>query len=187
MSVGNRTRSLGLIAAIGCLACGGNPAPNGWLPAPREAQTAAYGGWIEVDYTEGQSRRLAKGELIAASADSIWVLGDSQAVVVATSGVESGKLYAYAPQLGDVTGWTLAGIVSTISNGVFLIFTAPAWLVTGGFAGQSEARAARRTSPPRAWAELAMFARFPQGLPEGLELGRLQRKQTEPNEVAGAR
>ena len=187
MSGDSRARPLGLIAALACLACGGTPAPAGWLPTPREAQTAASGGWIELDYGEGQSRRRAQGELIAASADSIWLLGDSQSVVVPTSGVESGKLFAYAPKLGDVTGWTLAGMVSTISNGVFLIFTAPAWLITGGFAGQSEARAARRTSPPRSWAELAMFARFPQGMPAGVELSRLQPKRTKLVGPAGAR
>jgi hypothetical protein len=180
MSGDSHAPRLGLVAALACLACGGTPAPAGWLPTPRAAETTAYGGWIELDYSDGQSRHRARGELIAASADSLWVLGDSQPVVIPTSVVGSGKLYAYAPKLGDVTGWTVAGMVSTISNGVFLVFTAPAWLITGGFAGQSEARAARRTSPPRAWAELALFARFPQGMPQGIELSRLQRKRAEP-------
>lgn len=177
MSAADRTRLIGLAAALGCAACRGTSVPKDWLPGPQEAQTTSYGGWIELHYSGEQNRHRALGELIAASADSIWVLNDSQAAVVPTATVDSGKLFAYDPRLGNVTGWAAAGMVSTISNGVFLVFTAPMWLLGGGMAGQSEARAAQRKSPPRSWAELAMFARFPQGMPNGLELSGLRLKQ----------
>lgn len=176
MSADNLARLIGLAAALGCVACRGTSVPKDWLPEPREAQTTAYGGWIDLHYSEEQHGRRARGELVAASADSIWVLNDSQPVVIPTSAVDSGKLFAYSPRLGSLAGWTVAGMASTISNGLFLVFTAPMWLIGGSLAGQTEIRAAQRRTPPRTWAELAPFARFPQGMPMGVGLGDLRMK-----------
>ncbi len=75
---------------------------------------------------------------------------------------------------GAVAGWTALGVVSTISNGLLLIFTAPAWIITGTVAGSSESYAPQGNVPPLRWAELARFARFPQGMPPGLVLNTLK-------------
>jgi hypothetical protein len=145
------------------------------LPKPAEAQADAYGGWIELRF-DTLTDRQADGELIAVSADSVWVLGQDQARVIPTSAVSAGKLTAYAAQKGALTAWAVVGTLSTISNGWFLVFTAPMWLIGGPLAVGSESHAPERKSPPLMWEELAPFARFPQGMPEGMDLSTLRAK-----------
>jgi hypothetical protein len=176
MSASNLLSWMSLGVAVACTACAGNTAPKGWLPKPAEAQAAAYGGWIELTYAEPDERHTY-GELIAVSAESVWVLSGNRGLVIPTATVKKGKLTAYAAQKDGLTAWMLLGTLSTISNGAFLIFTAPMWMIGGSLAVGGESRAPERKSPPLAWVELAPFARFPQGLPEGIALTALQEKK----------
>jgi hypothetical protein len=176
MFSGSVARWLSLGTAVACAGCAaGNSAPDGWLPKPAEAQAGAYGGWIELSYDQPSEQRV-DGELIAVSGDSVWVLSGSQGLVIPTAGVKRGKLTAYAAQKGAVTTWAVLGTLSTISNGLLLLFTAPLWIIVGPVAVESEVRAPQRKSPPLAWGELAPFARFPQGMPEGIDLSTLKAK-----------
>lgn len=179
MSGINRAYWVSLGIAVACVACASNTAPKGWLPNPTEAQATAYGGWIELTYDEAGERHT-DGELIAVSAESVWVLSGNQGFAIPTGAVKSGKLTAYAAQKGGLTAWTVIGALSTISNGGFLIFTAPMWIIGGSLAVGGESRAPERKNPPLTWVELTPFARFPQGIPEGLELTSLQPKQDYP-------
>jgi hypothetical protein len=97
--------------------------------------------------------------------------------VIPTAAVKRGKLTAYAAEKGAVTTWAVLGALSTISNGGFLILTAPMWIIGGPLAVGSESRAPERKNPPLTWVELAPFARFPQGMPEGIALTALQPKK----------
>ena len=169
----------GLGAAISCAACAQNSAPKGWLPKPVEAQTAAYGGWIELAYQESGRKDSVDGELIAVSADSVWVLNGNQSLVVPTAAVTAGKLTAYEAPTGSLTLWTVGGTLATISNGALLLLTAPMWIIGGSIATGSESRAAQRKTPPLSWVELTPFARFPQGMPDGIGLNALQPKEVQ--------
>lgn len=182
MSVTRIGHRAGLAATLACAACAHNPAPRGWLPRPVEAQTSAYGGWIELTYREDGARRHTEGELIAVTADSVWVLTGTQGAVISTSAIEQGKLAAYAAETGTMQTWALLGTLATISNGAFLVFTAPMWLIGGSLTVGSESRSAERKHPPLEWLGLAPYARFPQGMPEGVELRALH-----PKPAAGAR
>ena len=175
MFSGSVDRWLSLGIAVACAGCARNSAPEGWLPEPAEAQVSAYGGWIELRYNQATEQR-ADGELIAVSADSVWLLGQDQALVIPTTAVKQGKLTAYAAEKGPLVLWTVVGTLSTISNGWFLIFSAPMWIVGGSLAVGSESRAPERKSPRLSWEELAPYARFPQGMPEGMELSTLKAK-----------
>jgi hypothetical protein len=136
-----------------------------------------YGGWVELTYQQGQEKRRTEGELIAVSADSVWVLAGNQGLVIPTETVKRGKLTAYAAQTGNLTTWAALGTVATISNGLALVFTAPMWLIGGSLAVAGESRAPQRWSPPLTWVELAPYARFPQGMPDGIEITALQEKK----------
>jgi hypothetical protein len=177
MFPGSVARRLGLGTAVACAGCVGNSAPKSWLPKPAEAQASAYGGWIELTYVQTAEQR-ADGELIAVSADSVWLLSENEALVIPTAAVKAGKLTAYAAQKGGLVGWTLLGALATISNGAYLLLTAPMWIIGGSLAVGSESRAPQRKISPLAWAELAPFARFPQGLPEGIDVTTLEAKQS---------
>jgi len=166
---------LALVLVVG--GCASHTAPERFLPTPEQAQTDGYGGWIELGIRQGNRRGSVKGELVAVTRDSVWVLGDTGAVVaVATATVHSGKLTGYNSRWGAVAGYTALGVLSTISNGWLLIFTAPTWVITGTVAGANESHAPQRKTPPLDWPDLAVFARFPQGLPAGLRLGELRPK-----------
>jgi hypothetical protein len=184
MFFGSAARRLSLSTAVACAGCAGNSAPQGWLPKPTEAQAASHGGWIELSYDDAKEKRRTDGELIAVSADSVWVLSGNGGLVLPTAAVKEGKLTAYAAEKGRFTLWTVLGTLSTISNGWFLVFTAPMWIIGGSLAVASETRAPERKSPPLTWAELAPFARFPQGFPEGMALTALEAK---PVPTEGAR
>ena len=168
-----RSPAVALGAAL-VAACAGHTAPLGFLPTPQEAQSSAYGGWIELTLN-GEER--VEGELLAVNADSVWVLSSEGGAVVPTAAVVQGKLTRYAWSSGNVTTWTAVGVLSTISNGLVLIFTAPVWVITGSVAGAGESHAAQRLWPRFAWAALAEFARFPQGMPPDLSWQNLRPKQ----------
>lgn len=178
------SRSALLAPAIGAMlatACAGNSAPAGFLPMPVAAQTTAFGGWIELELVadsaaKGQRGERVEGELLAVTPDSVWVLTDEGGRAIATASVREGQLTGYRAQVGSITGWTALGVVSTISNGVGLIITAPLWVLTGTIAGSGESRAPVSRVPTSSWTDLARFARFPQGLPAGVAIQSLQPK-----------
>lgn len=171
--------------AGGAAGCATHAAPDGLLPDPTEAQTDAYGSWIEL--TVAPDSTWVTGELIAVAEDSVWVLGlDGQARAVATDAVTNGKLVAYDAEHGKVAVATLLGIGSTISNGAFLIITGPLWLLVGTVAAADQSRIPIQELPALAtdhragsWAGLAPFARFPQGMPAGVRLETLRPRADE--------
>ncbi len=167
-----RPWAVGVGLGLALVACAGNTAPAGFLVPPRLAQTEAYGGWVELLVTGGAR---VDGELIAVTADSVWVLGTAS-VVVPVASVRQGKLTTTNAEVGNVAGATGLGVVSTISNGILLVFTMPLWIIVGTAAGSSQSYAPERRVPPLHWAELNGFARFPQGLPDGVSLASLRAK-----------
>lgn len=171
------TRIAGPVPLILVAACAGNPAPAGFLPSPSAAVRDVYGGWIEVTVPVGRNDSTVAGELIAVRADTVWILPDSGPVVaVPSSTVKKGRVARYNSQSGAIAGFTALGVVSTISNGFLLGITAPLWIITGIVASSNESHAPLRGVPPLAWADLAAYARFPQGLPPGVDLGEIRPK-----------
>jgi hypothetical protein len=174
MSITRGVRFAALLLVAGCAI---NPAPHGFLPSPAEATADVYGGWIELTMVAGKHDSTVGGELIAVRDDSVWVLPDGGHVaVIATGAVKQGRLVRYRSDAGAVAGFTALGVVSTASNGALLIITAPLWIITGVVASSNEAAAPLRRVPPLAWRDLAAYARFPQGLPPGIDLGEIRPK-----------
>ncbi|HET9707435.1 MAG TPA: hypothetical protein VFP39_03935 [Gemmatimonadales bacterium] len=174
MSITRRVWFAPLLCAV---ACAGNPAPDGFLPSPADATHDVYGGWIEVTVAAGRQDSTIAGELIAARADTVWVLPDSGRIAaVSTSTVKQARVARYRSEAGAIAGFTALGVVSTISNGFLLGITAPLWIITGIVASSNESRAPLRGVPPLPWAELAAYARFPQGLPPGIDLAEIRPK-----------
>ncbi len=168
-----RVSSVLVLVAGGCAS---HTAPARFLPTPEQAQTDGYGGWIELGVRQGDRRGSVNGELVAVTGDSVWVLGDTGGVVVPTAAVHSGKVTGYDSRWGAVAGYTALGVLSTLSNGILLIFTAPAWVITGSVAGARQSHDPQRELTPLSWRDLAGFARFPQGLPAGMRLDELRPK-----------
>jgi hypothetical protein len=169
------TRGVMLAPLFLAVACAGNPAPEGFLPSPAQAPQDVYGAWIQVTLSAGRHDSTIAGELIAARTDTVWILPDSGGVVaVPTSTVKQGRVARYTSQAGAVAGFATLGVVSTISNGFLLGITAPLWIITGIVASSNETRAPLRSVPPLAWADVAAYARFPQGLPPGIDFAEIR-------------
>lgn len=164
-------RWLAALGAVWCVtACATHTAPDGFLPLAVEAQRQAQGGWLEVTHRGTGGLERVAGELIAVTEDSVWVLQSSGAVVIPTGQIRDAKLTGYDSKHREVAAGTLLGFLSTASNGYFLILTGPMWLIGGGIAASGQSRVATDEVPPAQWADLAAFARFPQGMPPGVEL-----------------
>ena len=154
--------------------CFHTSAPKGWLPTAAEAQREAFGGWIKVDYTTGVAKRTVEGELIAATSDSMHVLTSDSIVALPTGALISGTLTAFDVQLRTLKVWTLVGAVAAVSHGFVLILSAPAWVIAGTTATAAASKAPRVESTDPA--VLRMYARFPQGIPPGLDPRSLRQK-----------
>lgn len=155
-------------------ACASNPkTPEGWLPDAEAAARDPWGGWAIVDQTAtrravGAMNAVHAGELIAVHADSVFLLPETGRLVgLDRAGLGEAVVVKYRP--ATLYPWFLLGGAATISNGAFLLFTAPMWAIGGGFATRAENAASRIEVPPRSWADAAAFARFPQGIPPDLD------------------
>ena len=156
------------VLASGAIACGRNPAPRGWLAPALEEQADPYGAWIVLSKL-GSTFEVG-GELLAIERDSVFVLPpDGTVRTVPRDSVRRAQIAFYDAQWDQLVAWTGVGAVSTLSNGVLLVFTLPLWAVGGSIATSMQSNhAIRRVDSASAWDAVRMYARFPGGLPENL-------------------
>jgi hypothetical protein len=121
------------------------------------------------------------GELIAVSAESLWLAQDSGVVSVPWSRVERvqvrrstlsvGHAMGYSVVLGLVTGGALGAACSQVEDascGGVLPVALGGSLFFGALSAISIESSAVQTLRAARWEELRRYARFPQGLPDGL-------------------
>ena len=157
-------------AAVGCASVN---APPGFLPGPIEASQWVHGAWIDLRMNGDTGIRTLSGELLAITRDSLWILVPGLGGHVVPRRGVAGEMGFYKPEMGSIQTNTLLGTVSTISNGFFLIITAPAWWLTGTLGGKADAANAVKQladDPPDAkMSPLAAYARYPQGIPARMD------------------
>lgn len=171
------TRPAAALAVALVAACASHTAPRGFLPDAEEAQTDAYGGWIDLQMRTADGVENVAGELIAVSADSVWVLNGTGGVVLPIAAIVGGQLVGWDSKSGNVGAYTALGTLSTISNGILLIFTAPMWVIGGSFAAASQSRHPIQRLLPADWMRWRPFARFPQGIPRGVAFRELHMRR----------
>ena len=158
-----------LLCTMG-LGCASTDAPNRWLADPEELPSDPYGGWTTLKTSSGDFH----GELIAISRDSVF-WADSGLCAIQSSQIRAARLVVYSSG-GTIAGGLVFGSLSTISNGVYLIFTAPMWLLGGSLAAISRTYDPIIDYPASGLTDFLPFARYPQGLPVGLDRGILKMK-----------
>ncbi len=185
----SRKRVCGLLLAAAVVAaCRPNPAPRGWLAPAERAAADPYGAWIVVQLRGAPSTDEVRGEFIAVSNDSVFVLTQAAEFrAVAQADAARALVASYASQYDLLAVWSLMGTLATASHGWFAIASAPVWLITGPIATASQSRAPLEdVTPDRgswvAWVDVSMYARFPQGLPLSLN-----RSQLRPKSIARQR
>lgn len=107
------------------------------------------------------------GELLAVDRSDLWVLESTNEVrAVPRREILEVTVEVYSQSTGGLLAWSIIGTASTISHGVFLLFSAPVWLVTGLSAtANAEATDDLTVQSARELDQLTQFSRFPQGLP----------------------
>jgi hypothetical protein len=171
-----------LVLVLALAACAINPDPR-TRPIELVARDG-HGGWIVV--TDLHGTEIA-GELIAIDPGAVRVLDPTGLVSVARSDVASARLWAWDAEHGSVLVWGGLGTLSTISHGFFLLISAPIWMVTTTVTTAVATHAPIVSYPGAGWDKLAIWARFPQGMPPGVFAGDLvQQHRAPPAPVAPA-
>ena len=181
----SRTRALagawtGLAAVLGLAGCAANPAPAGWLPRVAGVPQDFRGAWIVVDRQD--SAGSAAGELISVRDDGVSILTRQGLVDVPSRTIRRATVAIHAPDSPPVA-WSALGAVSTISHGYYLLFTLPIWIGVGTATAAAESKAPLLVHPPAKLASFRRYARFPQGMPPGMDpaaLGSLSEKERPP-------
>lgn len=165
-----------LLVFLFALGCEVTKAPRGFLADASDLPADVYGGWIELTCsTAGKTGVQVSGELIAVGRDSVYVVNDALHAI-AFADVTSGRLAAYASYAGEMGGLVFLGTLSTISNGWFLVLSAPMWIIGGTVAVSVRMLEPVVDYPREGLSSLARFARYPQGLPPGLDRSRIKIK-----------
>ena len=158
-----------LLTSILFGSCATTHAPRGWLTDPDDAATSVYGGWVEI-----RTRQVGlSGELIAITGDTVFVAGTSLLAVCSTD-ILSARLVTYDAK--DLGGYVLLGTVSTISNGWFLVLTAPMWLIGGSIAASCRTYEPIMDFPAEPLMHFVPYARYPQGLPPDIDRAAIRMK-----------
>lgn len=163
-----RTRSLAVVLALAVAACASNPDPRD--PATFEQmQRQAFGGWIEIVTASGAADT---GELLAVRHDEVIILDAMNFVQrFPIAQIARARLWKWRRD-GSFGVWGTVGALTTASHGFFLIFTFPMWVVTASISGALDSHAQHIDVPDAAWDELVPWSRFPQGIPDGVDLGK---------------
>jgi hypothetical protein len=157
-----------LLIGASAFGCASAPtSPPDWLPDANDVGSGAHGGWIEIDCATPHNKQEIDGELLAIQHDHVYVLNGDAVRSVPIDSVRNARLTWYDSHGSDVAELTVLGTLSTISNGAFLVFTAPMWMIGGSIAANSRYHDPIIMSPAHAWDEIRPYARFPQGLPPG--------------------
>src|SRR5262245_17441781 len=167
------------VAPLACVllvaaACSPHP-PAGSTPEPEQAVNEVCGGWVHCEDLEGKWLPDT-GELLAVGADTLWLYSDSaggvRAMPLATIG--RAEVYWYDRDTEIIGLWTTLGVISTLSHGVGLVFSAPVWLAFGLAAAGTDLAASRVQIDSPDFGRLRPYARFPAGWPPGLEWRRVE-------------
>jgi hypothetical protein len=153
---------LGLFVAIGS-SCS---SPN-YLPTSKTIDVNVHGSFIKVFNRNGPN---ISGELIAIDTSEIVVLQakTKKCVAVPISDVKKFKLRYAKPKK---YWWTIPVYTfSTISHGFWLVISAPINIIVTTSVSANGNNAYRYSNKHITYEELQMFARFPQGIPENIDM-----------------
>jgi len=171
-----RSSALAVLVAITLLfpGCASTLAPGGWLPDAEQSTREANGGWIVAKVGLSGSSREVCGELIAIQHDSVFVLAKAGLEAIPAEHIRAARIARFNSHWGELGAWWVLGTLSTASHGFVRILSAPVWILGGTLSAMAASYAPIVRYPDRSWSELSIFARFPPGLPPGLDRSALR-------------
>lgn len=161
-----------IIPGILIFLCSAGCKAPAYLPEAEEIGVHEFGSFVTIDLTEGGT---IEGELIAVEDEVFMVLskeGEKKLHSVPVAGMKGFKLMYAQPKN---YGWTIpVSALATISHGVLAVFTAPVNIIVTSVVTARGAKAFTYNDGNISTEDLKMFARFPQGLPPGIETANLR-------------
>lgn len=148
------------------------------LPVRVQAQALQpiLGSRVDVRMRTGGRIR---GELLAATVDTVWVLGENGVVPLPLSavrqvripysgGVSASTVLKWGAVAGIVTGAALTAACSSVADGCGSVFSATlvTWSVITGISALLAGRGSAAKIGPLGFGRLPAYARFPQGVPQ---------------------
>lgn len=169
-----------VFSAITLSSCATNHAPSGWLPDRKNIAQEAYGGWLYVEWRGRLAEEeVTQGEFIGVYDTTCYIFDHTVLIHVPIERISYASLKIHNDDRGAFFAWTLLGSIATISNGFYLVFTFPAWLIAGSIVTSNEANSGLFVEEyPEAgwWRTVTRYSRFPQGIPKDLDLSKLKSK-----------
>ncbi|MBU1356892.1 MAG: hypothetical protein KJ620_10030 [Candidatus Edwardsbacteria bacterium] len=155
-----------LILAALAASCAG---PISYLPEHEMIGEESYGSYIEISTYSG---KIYAGELIAVGDSGLVVREEIENLSHCfLSPLADIKSFSIRYANGKNYGWAVPlYTLGSLSHGMFFIFTAPINLIATTVIAVEASQAYEMNSQVMTFAELKLFARFPQGLPEGITL-----------------
>lgn len=166
--------ALGLLSAILFLSSCASKVP--YLPKAEEAHQFLYGYHITLELKE--SKREMSGELIAVDQGDILILPLSGEIPkpkverIPLTQAQSFNVRLINYRTVPISSVVLMPLV--LSHGIMAAATLPINVVTSGIVIGSMRDRASVSDKEIPWAQLPRYARFPQGLPPGLDLAQIQ-------------
>jgi len=169
----NKIKSIFIFCSILLVltACMQTPGPGGWVPTIEKAKYEVYGAWTVVNQRESRN----EGELIAAENSMIYLLTSEGLIQIPVSEITSLTIVPYKENKTAALV-SILGFVSTLSHGGWLIISAPIWLISGILNARTESASGILNRDTININELKKFARFPQGIPAGIDIQSLKPK-----------
>ncbi|UCE41430.1 MAG: hypothetical protein JSV17_00095 [Candidatus Aminicenantes bacterium] len=175
-----KTKTFGLIFLLGgiMIGCVATPGPKGWLPNPKQALKDTYGAWIIAEYDSAGVSSIVEGEFIAIDSVSVYILNETGIAIIPIVKTRQVTLATYK-EGGMVRTLALLGTLSTASHGYYAGISLPIWLATGISNAAAESSSGIIKPLFINWKEFAKYARFPQGIPEGINFDTIRPKKTQ--------
>lgn len=149
-------------------------APKGSVPHRKGIATNAFGGWVSLSFWDS-TRQIVEGEFIAVDNDTVYVLVGDKLDASKAADIRVARIILFNNDAAGYGVWTILTSLGTISNGGFMIFTLPMTLVTGILTTVAESKRVNFFEyPEHDWGALSKYARFPQGIPPGVNVDDLK-------------
>lgn len=177
--------------------CSSINAPYGWLPDNPDSNNLNNGGWLYIEINKSAKNvtfldmdssmksitgiETLAGEFISYENNNVYLMSrNNKLCIIPIKEIRYSCLELTEKNTGAIVGLGLLGTISTISNGWFLIFTAPVWLITTIASAASEASRdnyCENYPKNNYWHNINKFSRFPQGVPKDVDLRKLKIKK----------
>jgi hypothetical protein len=144
-----------------------------YLPKPDAIDISQYGSYIEIKQSEGKK---VKGELLAVDSNALTVLSDTNSAKrVIVVPLNQAKKFSLLYAVPKNYSWAIPIFsLITATHGYFLIFSLPVNLITTISVTMGAIKSFSYNNKKITYEQLKMFARYPQGIPEGVDISSIK-------------